>query len=172
MHSLSKVDVVNDIAGSVGIFLTAEAHGLKLLGEEEKKGKGGGKKKKVCSVGGCPNIVYYNGRTLCKKHEHGLKLLGDEEKKGGGGKKKKKVCVVVCSVEGCSTNAVGRGVCSEYSALGTCAFNKCTSAFKSRGRCKKHGGGSTKSVHGERLHHYCQSTRCVQKTWCIWNVHV
>ena len=53
VHSHSKVDVVYDIDGSVGIFLTAEEHGLKLVGDEEKKG-GGGKMKKVCSVGGSP----------------------------------------------------------------------------------------------------------------------
>ena len=32
-HSPGKVDVVYDIDGSVGIFLTAKEHGLKLLGE-------------------------------------------------------------------------------------------------------------------------------------------
>jgi len=38
VHSPGKVDVVYDIDGSVGIFLTAKEHGLKLLGDEEKKG--------------------------------------------------------------------------------------------------------------------------------------
>ena len=33
VHSPGKVDVVYDIDGSVGIFLTAEEHGLKLLGD-------------------------------------------------------------------------------------------------------------------------------------------
>ena len=31
VHSPGKVDVVYDIDGSVGIFLTAKDHGLKLL---------------------------------------------------------------------------------------------------------------------------------------------
>ncbi len=39
-----SVDVTYDIDGSEGIFLTAKDHGLKLLGDNEKKG-GGGKKK-------------------------------------------------------------------------------------------------------------------------------
>ena len=34
VHSPGKVDVVYDIDGSVGIFLTAKEHGLKLLGDE------------------------------------------------------------------------------------------------------------------------------------------
>ena len=32
VHSAGKVDVVYDVDGSVGIFLTAKEHGLKLLG--------------------------------------------------------------------------------------------------------------------------------------------
>ena len=38
VHPSGKVDVKYDIDGSAGIFLTAEVHGLKLVGEEEKKG--------------------------------------------------------------------------------------------------------------------------------------
>ena len=45
---------------SVGIFLTANEPGLKLLGDEEKK-------KKVCVVDGCPNIAYIKGQR-CKTH--------------------------------------------------------------------------------------------------------
>ena len=36
VHTPGKVDVVYDIDGSVGIFLTPGEHGLKLLGDEEK----------------------------------------------------------------------------------------------------------------------------------------
>lgn len=54
VHASGSVDVKYDSDGSAGISLTAEAHGLTLLGDEEKKG-GGGKKKKVCLVDGCPN---------------------------------------------------------------------------------------------------------------------
>jgi len=60
-----SVDVKYDIDGSGGIFLTAEEHGLKLLGDEEKKGGG---KKKVCSAGGCPNNVYARG--FCHHHSN------------------------------------------------------------------------------------------------------
>ena len=114
-----SVDVKYDIDGSGGIFLTVEQHGLKLLGDEEKK-EGGGVKKKVCVVGGCPSIAYYKGQ-LCTKH---------------GGKP--------CSVDGCSTKAAARGVCNAHGAHRTCSFNKCTSAVRIRGRCGKHGGRSKK----------------------------
>ena len=40
VHSPGSVDVEYDIDGSVGVFLTAEEHGLKLLGDEEMKGGG------------------------------------------------------------------------------------------------------------------------------------
>lgn len=40
VHAPGKVDVAYGIDGSVGIFLTAKEHGLKLLGDEEKKGGG------------------------------------------------------------------------------------------------------------------------------------
>ena len=89
VHSGGKVDVVYDIDGSVGIILTANEHGLKAMGAEEKKGAGG--KKKVCVVDGCPNKARYNGQ-LCTKH-------GDKH----GGKP--------CSVDGCTAKAQGRGLC-------------------------------------------------------------
>ena len=38
VHTPDKVDVVYDIDGSVGIFLTAKDHGLKLLDEEKRGG--------------------------------------------------------------------------------------------------------------------------------------
>ena len=47
VHPGGKVDVRYGIDGSAGIFLTAKKHGLKLLGDEGKKGRGGKKKKKV-----------------------------------------------------------------------------------------------------------------------------
>ena len=50
VHSAGKVDVVYDIDSSVGIFLTAKEHGLKLLGDEEKKRSGGdGGRRKRCA---------------------------------------------------------------------------------------------------------------------------
>ena len=44
VHSSGKVDVVYDIDGSMGTFLTVEEHEFELLGEEETKGEGGKKK--------------------------------------------------------------------------------------------------------------------------------
>ena len=41
VHSSGKVDAVYVIDGSVGVFLTVEEHGLKLLGDAEKKAGGG-----------------------------------------------------------------------------------------------------------------------------------
>lgn len=38
MRSSGKVDAVYDIDGSVGVFLTVEEHGLKLLGEGMRGG--------------------------------------------------------------------------------------------------------------------------------------
>ena len=57
VHSGGKVDVVYDIDGSVGIFLTANEHGLKVMGAED-----GGK---PCSVDGC--TAKAQGRGLCGK---------------------------------------------------------------------------------------------------------
>ena len=45
MHSAGSVDAVYDIDGSTGVFLTVKEHGLKVLGDQEKKGEGKGKKK-------------------------------------------------------------------------------------------------------------------------------
>ena len=92
LHSSGKVDVVYEINNTVGVFLTAKEHGLKLL-PETKNGKVGGKK--VCSVDDCPNKV--NARGLCKTH-------------GGG----------PCSVEGCATKAHARGLCFKHGANGEC----------------------------------------------------
>ena len=55
-----EMDVVYDIAGSVGVFLTMEEHGLKLLEIEETEGGG---EKKERSVGGYSNKVA--ARELC-----------------------------------------------------------------------------------------------------------
>ena len=38
VHSSDKADVVYAIDGTVGVYLTPEEHGLKLLGDEEKEG--------------------------------------------------------------------------------------------------------------------------------------
>ena len=81
VHAEGKVDVVYDVDGTVGIFLTAAEHGLnKLVAKEKPRGGGGKKKKKVCSVEGCPNKVHRRG--LCKTH---------------------------CKKDGCTTQARGHG---------------------------------------------------------------
>ena len=49
------MDVVYDKDGSVGLFLTAGEHGLKLLGDEEEK-KGGAKGKGMRSLGACVDM--------------------------------------------------------------------------------------------------------------------
>ena len=84
----------------------------------EKKKAGGGKKKKVCSVGGCSNIV--RARGLCNHHYR-----------------------KPCTIDGCSTKAHSRGVCFKHGALGECLQEGCTTtALKVRGRCGKHGGNN------------------------------
>ena len=101
-----------DFDRSVGIFLTAKEHGLKLLGDEEKKGK---KKKKVCSVDGCSSKANCKGQ-LCQTH---------------GGKP--------CSVDGCTTKAKARGLCGNHGAFGGLREG-CTTAGVRKGRllCTKH----------------------------------
>ena len=92
VHASGKADVVYDIDGSVGVFLTAKEHGLKVLTlPTEEKGveapaEGGRKKKeKVCSAESCPYKPHAKG--LCKIH---------------GGKP--------CAIDGCATKAVARGL--------------------------------------------------------------
>ena len=144
VHSPGKVDVVYDIDGSVGIFLTTGKHGLKLLADEEKKG-GGGKKKKVCMADGCSSIATLKGRTLCVKH---------------GGEP--------CTVDGCSTKAQARGLCNKHGARGECGgggkekkmcvADGCPSIGSRKGQlCVKHGGkpcsvdGCSTKVHARGL---------------------
>ena len=112
VHASGSVDVKYDSDGSAGISLTAEAHGLTLLGDEEKKG-GGGKKKKVCLVDGCPNSLFQGANA-----KHGSKP---------------------CSADGCSTKARARGLCYNHGALGECLREGCTTPAVKKGRlCFKH----------------------------------
>lgn len=115
VHSPGSVDAVYDVDGSVGIFLTAEEHGLKLLGDEEKKGEEKNKKK-VCSVGGCANKVH--GRGLCNGHRR-----------------------KPCTVDGCSAKAVARGLCRKHGALGECLREGCTTAAVKKGRIVQQAHG-------------------------------
>ena len=61
LHSSGKVDVVYEIDNTVGVFLTAKEHGLKLL--PDKKEEQPVKKKKKDE---CHNKVHAKG--LCGKH--------------------------------------------------------------------------------------------------------
>ena len=51
---------------------------------------------------------------------------------------------MVCSAEGCSTNAAARGLCKKHGTKKICSWDNCTSVVVARGRCWKHGGGSKK----------------------------
>ena len=99
VHSSGKVDVVYDIDGSVGTFLnSARSWRQTLLGRRLLTKNG---------TGLCPKHGAISMRGKCKKHDSRT---------------------VACSAEGCSTTAIARRVCSKHGALGTCSFNKCTSA--------------------------------------------
>ena len=106
LHSSSKVDVVYEMSKTVGVFLTAKEHGLKLLPEKEEGkvvvGEGGGGKKKVCSMEDCSNKVSHRG--LCDHHVRSP-----------------------CSAEGCATKAKARGLCAKHGANGKCVKASCTS---------------------------------------------
>ena len=117
--------------------MTAEEHGLKLLGEGKKEGVG--KKKKECSVDGCSNKVHARG--FCATHS-------------------KKPC----SVDGCSTKAIARGLCYNHGGRGrkkVCSMDGCSSPVRARGLCSRHGERKPCSV---RLLHQDASTRVVRET--------
>ena len=117
LHSSGKVDVVYEINNTVGVFLTAKEHGLKLLPEKEGgagKVVGGGGKKKVCSVEDCFNKSGSN--IICSRHR-----------------------AKPCSVEGCATRAKVRGLCNKHGANGKCVRPSCTgNAVKVGRHCWKH----------------------------------
>ena len=147
VHIPGKVDVVYDIDGSVGIFLTVEEHGLKLLGDEEKKGRGG--KRKVCVVGGCPNEARRKGQLCIKHGGKPCSVDGCSAKALSRGLcRKHDSKTVACSTEGCSNIAKGRGVCSKHGTKKICSFNNCTTAAVARGRCYKHGAYGTCKFEG------------------------
>ena len=116
LHSSGKVDVMYEMNNTVGVFLTAKEHGLKLLPEKEegKEAVVGGGKKKVCSVDDCSRKVFARG--LCGTHYR-----------------------KPCSAEGCATKAVARGLCSKHGALGKCVKVGCSTPARKKGRlCSKH----------------------------------
>ena len=140
VRSAGKMDVVYAIDGSVGIFLTAEEHGLKLLGDEGKK-EGVGKKKKECSVDGCSNKAH--ARDFCATHSKkpcsvdgcSTKAIarGLCDNHGGRGRKK------VCSMDGCSSPVRARGLCSRHDEMKSCSVDGCSTKTLARGLCGKHG---------------------------------
>ena len=67
VYSGGAVDVTHDANKSLGVFLTAKEHGLKLLPEKQKQKVVAGRgKKKVCSVDDCSKNASSGG--LCSVH--------------------------------------------------------------------------------------------------------
>ena len=110
VHPSGMVDVMYDIDGNKGFYLTVKEHGLKLLPDENEKKQpanagGGGKKKKkttkkkkkkeACSTDGCSTNVHARGlcATHCKMKPY--------------------------SVDSCTTKVVARGLCGKHGALGS-----------------------------------------------------
>ena len=130
VHSPSTVDVVYDIDGSVGICLTPNEHGLKLLGAEEK----------VCSVGSCFKNAFRRG--LCESHRRKpCTVDGCTTKAAARGVCSKHGALGECLREGCTTRAARKGgrFCIKHGAFGYCTTDACiSSAITTRGKCKKH----------------------------------
>ena len=85
--------------------------------------KHGGGKRAGCKHADC-NTNAVSGHSLCYKHSNKSK----------------------CLEEGCTTNAIVRGLCTKHSGYkkSTCTYAGCTTTANSKGLCKKHGGGTRK----------------------------
>ena len=157
VHPIGKVDVVYDVDGTVGAFLTAAAHGLKKVAPAKKKGKRGGRGRAAASASSASassplpagvveetvahradrdGLVEYNARTCqfdgcTTRARRGFQHC---TKHGGGNKK-------TCSVSGCSDTARSRGLCGTHSTHRKCWIAECTSKSVSKLKlCTKHGG--------------------------------
>ena len=139
-----KLGVEYEMGGNVGIFLTAEEHGLKVLPDTKKRKqkKPVGRMKKVCSVEGCPNKVVARG--LCGKHggrnprpveasPAKPRARGLSGKHGGVDNK--------CKASGCTNADQKGGYCDKHGGKdGLCAGGGCTTAAVAGGlTCAKHG---------------------------------
>ena len=106
----------------------------------------GGGSKKVCKIEGCSTFAHARG--LCTKHGANRPCTFDGctttaqsgfnhycRKHGGGSKK------TPCSVAGCITASIRKGLCAKHGACGTCQFAGCTTnAQRGSKHCYKHSG--------------------------------
>jgi hypothetical protein len=109
-----------------------------------------------------PTFASSSGEMCTGAEEHGGSGDGAQTQTdagagaGGAGAKKKKIQQPVknkCSVEGCATNVVGRGLCFKHGGKGTCIAPGCTTNAHGRGLCWKHGAKET-----------CIAPGCTNKT--------
>eukprot|EP00729_Bicosta_minor_P032538 gene32538-biopygen9489 len=77
----------------------------------------------ICSAWGCTKNANSSGRGVCRAHDNK---------------------VLLCSTPDCPNKVVARRVCAKHGANGFCSFGNCKTAAHSKGRCKRHGGGSSK----------------------------
>ena len=167
VHATGAVDVLYDVSGTFGAFLTPEEHGLEAMPTAGK----GKKKKQVCHVGGCSNMAHGGGlctthcRKVCSVEGCACKARASSlcANHGGGRKEReeRKQCAKVgclsesaagrrfcnshyvkpCAVKGCDTRTKARGLCGKHGANGQCLVDKCSgNARHRRGFCSRHGG--------------------------------
>ena len=107
LHLYGKVDVLYEMTNTVGVFLTAKEHGLKLLPEKHSN-------KTKCSTAGCSSNADRKG--LCVKHgSRGFcSAEGCDDGVYGHSVCKKHSAKPVCSWERCTTTAHSRGRCRKH----------------------------------------------------------
>ena len=160
-------DAAYEIDGSVGVFLNAEEHGLKVLPDRPEEAEAeiaGARGNSVDHHGNGGNEAIIS--EVVSKRPPRLDKSDTEE--GGsapvaGGmaahKRKnrgKKMCSTVgcssfaqtnglckkhgdkCTTSGCTNNVVARGVCTKHGANGLCSVQGCTSNARARGVCHIH----------------------------------
>ena len=74
---------------------------------------------------------------------------GEERPRSAASKRIRKPC----SVEGCSTLAQKRGLCSKHGGYTRCREEGCEKATQSGGLCIAHGGGGNRKPCSVELHH-------------------
>eukprot|EP00729_Bicosta_minor_P005556 gene5556-biopygen16858 len=77
----------------------------------------------ICNAWGCTKNANSSGRGVCRAHD---------------------IKVLLCSTPDCPNKIIARRVCKKHGAYGFCSFGNCKTAAASKGRCARHGGGSTK----------------------------
>ena len=129
VHSPGKVDVVYDVDGSIGLYLTREEHGLKVLLEE-------------CVFDGCQNKSAADGiRTQGLCFQHGAYGCCTTHACLSNAITTRRKCNehdsetdAWCSIEGCSSIVARRGLCENHGGTELCSFNRCLNAVP----CGKH----------------------------------